>query len=239
MDKKNGVRFKEIQKLIALGKEKGHITYEELNDILPADIVSSEEIDEILIVLGDENIQVIEEEPKEASAQEKEISQMPEAAEKPHEEELEEITPVTGMDDPVRMYLRQMGQISLLSREDEIRLAEKIELAENRFKESVLSLKLARSYVLDAGNRILIKELNLEDAIKEDITIPEDKTRRKIERLVKRLRSSKKQANLLSLLLEFNLTTGFVQDILTKAKEMLRVCFETKSLGDRHARRVK
>lgn len=222
MDKKNGRRFKEIQKLIALGKEKGHITYEELNDILPADIISSEEIDEILMALGDENIQVVEEEPKAAAAvQEKELTHPPELVEKPHEEELEEVQTLPGMDDPVKMYLRQMGQISLLSREDELRLAEKIELAENRFKESVLSLKIARSFVLEAVNKLIAGESNIEDVVKEDITISEEKIMRHAAGLLKKLRSSKKKGNLLSLLLEFNLTIGLVQDILAKTKAML------------------
>ena len=102
---------KELSELIALGKEKGHLTFEEVNNILPIEIVSSEEIDEILSVLGEENIKLVD--------TEEEASKEPAHDEAAPEEKKEEVAPAEDVsrliqiDDPVKMYLRQMGQISL------------------------------------------------------------------------------------------------------------------------------
>src|SRR3990167_8088189 len=105
--------FKGLSELIALGKEKGHLTFEEVNNILPVEIVSSEEIDEILSVLGDENIKLVDTE-EEASKEAVESAH----AEKKEAPAAEEVSKLVQIDDPVKMYLRQMGQISLLTRKE-------------------------------------------------------------------------------------------------------------------------
>ena len=127
-------RLKGLTELIALGKEKGHLTFEEVNNILPVDIVSSEEIDEILGILGDENIKLIDSEEeltKEGTEEER-------AEEKKEEVEKEEVVKLAHIDDPVKMYLRQMGQIALLTRKEELEIAERIKEAEYKFRDTVL-----------------------------------------------------------------------------------------------------
>src|SRR3989338_8022121 len=92
---------KELSELIALGKEKGHLTFEEVNNILPVNIVSSEEIDDILSILGDENIKLVETE--EDMTKEK-ILEEAEAEEKKEEAAAkEEVTKLVQIDDPVKM----------------------------------------------------------------------------------------------------------------------------------------
>src|SRR3989338_4919216 len=92
-------RLKELSELIALGKEKGHLTFEEVNNILPVDIVSSEEIDEILGILGDENIKLVDSEEELSKERlEEEVIE-----EKKEEVPKEEIAKLIQIDDPVKM----------------------------------------------------------------------------------------------------------------------------------------
>ena len=113
---------KGVQKLIDIGKEKGHLTYDEINDVLPENVVTSEQIDDIFMKLSSENIKVVD--------NEEDVAKEEGAEEKPGAEQL---IRMPQMEDPVRMYLRQMGQISLLTREEEIGLAKEIEVTEEMY----------------------------------------------------------------------------------------------------------
>ncbi|HLA37567.1 MAG TPA: RNA polymerase sigma factor region1.1 domain-containing protein, partial [Candidatus Brocadiales bacterium] len=116
-----------IKTLVQKGKEKGYLTYEELNDLLPEDdVVSPEKIDDILIMLDEMGIDLIDEAEVESRD-----TLGPEEEEAFPEEEVEESIPEK-IDDPVRMYLTQMGEIPLLRRDEEIELAKKIELTRKR-----------------------------------------------------------------------------------------------------------
>lgn len=123
-----------VKKLIAKGKERGYLTYEEMNDDLPDEAVSPDRLDTLLMTLDEMGIELIDE----AEAQEREP--LPKSdrkkGDKPAEEELEGET--KRIDDPVRMYLTQMGEIPLLTREQEINLAKKIEMTRMHFRRRVL-----------------------------------------------------------------------------------------------------
>jgi len=119
--------MEEVKHLIDLGKEKGFLTYDEVNDLLPPDIVSSDQIDDVMSMFGEMDIEVVD------SAQKVKIPKVKLDLE--DEEELEgeqeevEFEPgVLGRtSDPVRMYLREMGSVSLLTREGEVEIAKRIE----------------------------------------------------------------------------------------------------------------
>jgi RNA polymerase primary sigma factor len=134
----------EIKVLIDQGKEKGFLTYEELNDFLPDDVVSPEYIDEILLTLDEKGIELVDE--RAAGGPEEFL------AEAQGEEEVEDDTVVVAtekIDDPVRIYLTQMGQIPLLSRDEEIALAKRIEISRKSFRRKVLQFIAACESCLD------------------------------------------------------------------------------------------
>src|SRR3954447_25285287 len=124
-----------IKKLIARAKKRGVVTYDELNEALPQDQMSSEQIEDVMSALNDMGINVVE--SAEDSDDEDEADKEPEAA---VEEEVDPLDdggprpaaavkkePTDRTDDPVRMYLREMGAVELLSREGEIAIAKRIE----------------------------------------------------------------------------------------------------------------
>lgn len=201
-------RTRQLEQLIAAGRQKGHLTYEEVNDILPENIVSSEEIDEILTLLGNENIEIIAQETK--PELEKIQPEIDEAVLKVKQQVLPRLA---RMDDPVRMYLRQMGQIPLVCREEEIRLAKEIEVAENKFRQAVFDCPRAKREILHVANKIVNGEVNLEDAVREEPSLNRDKLLKKMSVLISRLRTTRKQENVVSLLWQFDLITTVIGDV--------------------------
>src|SRR5688500_2632025 len=121
-----------IKKLISRAKKRGVVTYDELNDALPQDQMSSEQIEDIMSALNDMGVQVVEnedsdeEEPeKDEPAVEEEVDPLDDGGPRPAAATKKEAVDRT--DDPVRMYLREMGAVELLSREGEIAIAKRIE----------------------------------------------------------------------------------------------------------------
>ena len=113
-----------IKKLLTKGKEKGFVTYDELNAVLPPDDVSSEQIEDTMTRLSELGINVVEDEESEDTPEEPEAK--PDGA-KPARATATEEEDLGRTDDPVRMYLREMGSVELLSREGEIEIAKRIE----------------------------------------------------------------------------------------------------------------
>ncbi len=206
-----------LEKLISLGKEKGHLTYEQVNDILPEDVVSSEEIDEILTILGNEKIEIVDTDPK---AEETPADEEKEEAEKT-EETPEVVQEASYADDPVKMYLRQMGQIPLLSREDELALAKRIEAAERVFREAVLQTPVAKSLVLEMAHEMMEGQLNVEEYIKEDPALKREELLRYVAKYTRRLKAARSKAAVQKALHGFNLTITAIDEIIGRIKERL------------------
>jgi RNA polymerase primary sigma factor len=157
-----------VKRLVAKGKERGYITFDELNAILPPDQNSSEQIEDVMANFSEMGIQVVE-------SEESEDGEAPVAkAEKAEEEEAEEQTgnvdeaSLGRTDDPVRMYLREMGSVELLSREGEIAIAKRIEAGRdmmiNGLCESPLTFKAIITWhdQLKAGRMLLRDIVDLE-----------------------------------------------------------------------------
>src|SRR5436305_3559771 len=151
-----------IKKMVARGKERGYLTYDELNAALPQDQVSSEQIEDTMTMLSELGINLIEseesEEPAEAEAEEGES----EARGNVDEDD------IGRTDDPVRMYLREMGSVELLSREGEIAIAKRIEAGRDMMIgglcESPLTFRaiIAWHDALKAGRMLLRDIIDLE-----------------------------------------------------------------------------
>src|SRR5437868_14221814 len=118
-----------VKRLIRAAKQRGYVTLDELNSVLPSEETSPEQIEDIMAMLNDMGMTVVESEEEAEPAAKAQIQAVEEAepAENlPIKVEAEK-TPVDRTDDPVRMYLREMGQVELLSREGEIAIAKRIE----------------------------------------------------------------------------------------------------------------
>ncbi|MFA6132910.1 MAG: RNA polymerase sigma factor RpoD [Phycisphaerae bacterium] len=125
-----------VKKLIAKGKQRGYLTYEEMNDDLPDEAVSPDRLDTLLMALDEMGIELIDE--SEAAQREPFVEEPEEAEKAPAEEIPEDLEASRRIDDPVRMYLTQMGEIPLLTRDQEINLARKIEMTRAHFRRRVL-----------------------------------------------------------------------------------------------------
>jgi RNA polymerase primary sigma factor len=156
-----------VKRLIARGKERGYITFDELNAILPPDQNSSEQIEDVMANFSEMGIQVVEgEETEESEAPVAKAEKSEEAEEEPTGNVDEESLGRT--DDPVRMYLREMGSVELLSREGEIAIAKRIEAGRDMMIgglcESPLTFKAIISWhdQLKAGRMLLRDIIDLE-----------------------------------------------------------------------------
>ncbi|MDD5018924.1 MAG: RNA polymerase sigma factor RpoD [Candidatus Omnitrophica bacterium] len=206
---------KSLDKLIALGKKKGYLTYDEVNDVLPEDIVSSDDIDEVFEMLNDEDIQIVDNELTEDKLEDISKTEEP--------KELDEIEDrLLPLDDPVKMYLKQMGRISLLSREDELRLAKKIEETENNFRQLLLSSKFVKHEVIALIKQVLTNEIHIENVVKEDIAIKREKTLRKFSITLKKLSKTKKDDSTAAYLSDLNLATPALEDITHRMSGLVR-----------------
>src|SRR5262245_12187345 len=118
-----------VKKMLVRGKERGYITYDELNSVLPQEKVSSEQIEDTLAMLNEMGINVVDnEETEDPAAAEAEKEEKEEKEEEEEGQAAGNVSDDVGRtDDPVRMYLREMGSVELLSREGEIAIAKRIE----------------------------------------------------------------------------------------------------------------
>ncbi|MCH8016056.1 MAG: RNA polymerase sigma factor RpoD, partial [Acidobacteria bacterium] len=116
-------KYDGVKELINLGKEKGYLLYDEVNDVLPHDINSSKDLDSIFYLFGDAGIEVIDSEQQLEAVKRKARSKSTD--EDDHPDPVTETLEKTN--DPVRMYLREMGTVPLLTRQGEVEIAKRIE----------------------------------------------------------------------------------------------------------------
>jgi RNA polymerase primary sigma factor len=168
-------RYDEVRQLITMGKEKGYLLYEEVNDMLPGDINSSGELDDIFSMFGSMGIEVVDSEHRMREKQEEDGAEL-------------DLTPGTldKTNDPVRMYLREMGTVPLLTREGEVEIAKRIERGKNAVLRAVARTNMATLEVAALGEKLRAREINVRDAVvfqEEEIT--EEKVEAKIRQTLK------------------------------------------------------
>jgi RNA polymerase primary sigma factor len=155
-----------IKKMVARGKERGYVTYDELNAALPPDQVSSEQIEDTMTMLSEAGINVIESEEGEepaAAATEEEADGEPRAGNLDDED-------IGRTDDPVRMYLREMGSVELLSREGEIAIAKRIEAGRDMMIGGICENPLTIRAIVGWRDALVEGKMLLRDIIDLDAT---------------------------------------------------------------------
>ena len=236
MKKKQPAPTKDMEKLIALGKQKGFLTYDEVNDLLPEDLSSAVAIDHLFELLGNEDIQVVEGEADagaSASRAQQDKQNLAAQREELLSEQLKSEERFMPLDDPVKMYLKQMGSISLLSRENEIELAKKIEDAEDKFKRAALVTKFTRNKVLEVANNILEDKINMDEVVKEDIRIKKSSVLSRFKRLLIKIKKTSSVSNAINLILQLNFTTSVIESAVRKLSHLLRELDYMKRTGKR------
>ncbi|MDZ4224617.1 MAG: RNA polymerase sigma factor region1.1 domain-containing protein, partial [bacterium] len=172
---------KAVQRLIERGKEKGFLTYEEVNEALPADLVSPDDLDTMLTMLDDLDIEIIDKED-EGKTKQKVETKVQKEKEEEKETLISEEEAAAGLrsTDPVRMYLRKMGQVALLTREGEVEIAKRIEEGENRVLNIILSSAIGVKALLDLGEKASKNKMRISDIVK-DVVEPVDTTTAPVE----------------------------------------------------------
>ncbi len=215
--------------VLTVGRDKGRLTYDELNHLLPEDVASPEEIEELLTLLGKENIEIVDK-PSSPAA-----SRLEEREEKEQREEEVELAEIGQLDDPVKMYLRQMGQISLLTREQELTLAKQIEAAELAYRDAVLRLPIARREILRLTDLLIEGELNPEDYSKDDPNLKREELVEQLIGLRKRLRKARSKAKARKVIDGYHLTIKAIEWIVAQTKRYARAV----EAAERHIQQVK
>ncbi len=181
-------KIPEIKSLIVLGKEKGVLTYDDLNDALPEEMVSSEQIDELIMMFADMNIEVTDGSSDEESVSDRKVriergnsdidevdsnfKDDEEASTSDDDDDEEEemhldLSPgaVGKTDDPVRLYLKEMGTIPLLNREGEIRIAKRIEAGQKKITEVLMESLFIYPMILSLGKRLRKGKAYIRDVV--------------------------------------------------------------------------
>ena len=158
-----------LKLLVAKGKEQGYLTYAEVNDHLPADMVDSDQIEDIIQMINDMGIQVFESAPDQDTLMMSENTTDDDAAEAAAQALATVESEIGRTTDPVRMYMREMGTVELLTREGEIEIAKRIEDGIKQVQTSVSDYPAAISYLLDQFDRYEADEIRLSDIINDFI----------------------------------------------------------------------
>ena len=154
-------KYDEVRQLISIGKEKGYLLYDEVNELLPADITSSEELDDLFSTFGSAGIEVVDSEQK--YREDKLLDRTGEGA-----EELElDLTPgaLDKTNDPVRMYLREMGTVPLLTREGEVEIAKRIERGKLAVIKSISRTPTIAKMVMQMGDQLKSGERTIRELV--------------------------------------------------------------------------
>ena len=163
----------EVKNLIETCKERGFVTYDELNKVLPDDMVSPEKLDRVLQKMDDLGIEMVESAAGEGDKSEAghEPAEEEREFEGPREREQKTAGGSIRIDDPVRLYLTQMGEIPLLSRGDELRLASRIEITRKRFRTKVLESPVAVAAAIQLLEDVKNGDLAFDRTLKADSSI--------------------------------------------------------------------
>ena len=211
--KKTNGKVKE--QLIRLGKTKGFLTYDDVHEALPGEDVGPDQMEDMLTALDDERIEVVDDvselklRNRHTNDEDMGIGRRTETQEPPERPSVAPTSiPPKGdeelykSNDPVRMYLRKMGSVALLTREGEVEIAKRIEKGENEILESILNSPVAVREILEIGEKLKARKIRVKEIIRdaedEEHEFDEEEADRRVIRLVDRVkRIDKKNGELL------------------------------------------
>ena len=261
-------KMEQVKQLIDIGKEKGFLTYAEVNDVLPPDMVSPDQIDELMLMFGEMDIEIVDSNQK-VRLQRRKVSKIgQEEADTSEEKDL-----YGKINDPVRMYLKEMGSVSLLSREEEVEIAKRIEEGEGEVLDVVLNSPVTVQEICTLGDLLRKEDISIKDVLAdlddEDNEVDEDnytkiffeqleaieKLHKDNEKITHRLATKKelsenrkkvlrkqveknKQA-LLTQLHEIKLKKKHIEKIVARLRDFLTQVRSMERLTDRCCKRVK
>ncbi len=228
---------KDTDKIGENGKAKGFMTYDEVNESLPAD-VSVDQMDDVMSVLGDEDIEIVDAAtqvkiaPKriveETAAEHKTVARQP-------EKEDEDSSYYSKSNDPVRMYLRKMGSVSLLTREGEVEIAKRIEQGEHMILGAILASPVAVREIIDLGDKLRKHKIRVKDIIRdaddENAEFDEEEADRRILRLIDKVKHLDKVAQDLAAQLETCAASrkkGLVEEVEANRVKMVETLEEMR-----------
>jgi RNA polymerase primary sigma factor len=236
-------KIKEVEQLISMEGEKGFMGFDEESEIPANDIVSSDQIDDVLMMFDEMDIDVVDDLQGLKVDEEK-------ALEKEDEEEEWEVDTLGRVTDPVRMYLREMGSVALLTREGEVEIAKRIESGKREVLSVVLSCPMVVKEIINLGKGIKAGQVEIREVTneldEEEASLEEELAQRKklwdlIERIrrtdegIRRLQKKKgksrqkkvneqvrkKQEEILNCFRQMNLRDTQIHKIVQKMKQML------------------
>jgi len=214
------VQSDEVNKLIMLGEEKGFLTYDDVNDALLPDVTSSEQIDDIIMLFGEKNIDIIDTEQGEKLTVKKSMKDIGDPILK---ETLALVPSAEKSGDPVKMYLREMGSVSLLSREGEVEIAKKIEEGARETMSAIFRFSVSINEVLNIGEKLTTGEIkskyvvdNIED---EEGFMEEDEHKERILKLIARIKLFNDRNTVLRAKLKSSTLPKKKRDLLTAELE--------------------
>jgi RNA polymerase primary sigma factor len=180
-------KYDQVRQLIAMGKERGYLLYDEVNDLLPAEVHSSEEIDDLLSTFERYGIEVYEDISSVKAARAAEAVEHPEEVAEGREpaEEIDlDLTPgaLEKTNDPVRMYLREMGTVPLLTREGEVSIAKRIERGLLVVLKTISRSPVIMKEMIEVGEQLRQGERSIKEIVQFD---DEELTEEKIENKTK------------------------------------------------------
>jgi RNA polymerase primary sigma factor len=215
----------DLRQLIATGREQGFLTYEQVGKYLPDEDSSSEKLDNLLVILDQKGIQLVDKGPRDTLSKATALLDTSDEMAGSHDGEPvsddfdadeEKMTTSAELpklsDDPIRLYLSQMSQIPLFSREEEIALAKKIEITRKRFRRCLLANDLALRQTVEILKRVHKGQLPFDRTIKVSLT----------ERLTKEQISARMPANLASL-----------KQLIARKRDLF-LCIVRKSIDPMH-----
>jgi RNA polymerase primary sigma factor len=227
-----------VQQLIELGKSKGYLTYEEVNDALPTNVVSADQIDDVMSMLGDEDIEIVDAAtqvkiaPKRLADEESVEKKALVHVERDEADSSDDL--YSRSNDPVRMYLRKMGSVALLTREGEVEIAKRIEEGEHRVLNAILSSPIAVREIIELGEKlkkgkIRVKEI-IRDGEEDDQQFDEEEADRRIIKAIEKVkRLDKKQTDLRASVTEGQRTKRDIAEEMEETKgEMVETLQEMR-----------